>query len=141
MRGTREIRNIMSRWFTSFAVEKKLGHMNQNDIGRRHCQTYNFRAFLYFEGIYGISFFFSRSSSPPSFLLFHVSVFIFSFPSLLFCQFQLLCLLLYVLYWSTCEFNWLQGSCLEIKAVLFSPPLAKARRIEDENQQLFVRSR
>ena len=81
MRGTREIRNIMSRWFTSFAVEKKLGHMNQNDIGRRHCQTYNFRAFLYFEGIYGISFFFSGSgSSPPSFLLFHVPVFIFSFP-------------------------------------------------------------
>ena len=81
VRDTREIRNIMSRWFTSFAVEKKLGHMNQNDIGRRHCQTYNFRAFLYFEGIYGISFFFSGSgSSPPSFLLFHVPVFIFSFP-------------------------------------------------------------
>ena len=44
--GRAAFRNIMSRWFTSFAQEKKLGHMNQNDIGRRHCQTYNFRAFF-----------------------------------------------------------------------------------------------
>ena len=46
--------------------------MNQNDIGRRHCQTYNFRAFLYFEGIYGISF-----SSPllPSLFTFSCLVF------------------------------------------------------------------
>ena len=29
--------------------------MNQNDIGRRHCQTYNFRAFSFAErGIYCI---------------------------------------------------------------------------------------
>ena len=132
VRDTREIRNIMSRWFTSFAVEKKLGHMNQNDIGRRHCQTYNFRAFLYFEGIYGISFFFSRSGT--SFLLFHVPVFIFSFPvpfNANFSSFAYCC----AKNWSILLIGWRSRSCLskdQICSIFYL--LAKARRIEDENQ-------